>query len=65
MKGIPGGKIGPKSVDAASKGSNPAHNSGGTPGRSVPQSPIPGPTKPGQPISMQKALRIKPDGQKR
>lgn len=53
------GKPGMKSVDEASRGSNPANNSGGTPGKSVPQSPIPGPSSPGQPPSMKKALAKK------
>lgn len=58
-------KPGPSSVDAASKGSNPANNSGGTPGKSIAQKPIPGPTSPGPPKSMQKALKLTPSGKKR
>jgi hypothetical protein len=56
LKGIPKGKIGPTSVDPASKGSNPANNSGGNPGKSMPQKPIPGPTSPGWPIALKKAV---------
>lgn len=37
------GKPGATSVDPASKGSNPAHNSGGGPGKVRAQEPIPGP----------------------
>jgi hypothetical protein len=59
MKGIPSGKIGPSSVDPASKGSNPAGNSPGNPGKSKAAPAIPGPSKPGMPISMKKALRRK------
>lgn len=54
------GKPGMSSVDEASRGSNPAGNSGGTPGRSMPQKPIPGPSSPGMPIAMKKALAKKP-----
>jgi hypothetical protein len=53
------GKPGMSSVDPASRGSNPVNNSGGHPGKSVPQKPIPGPTSPGQPIAMKKALAKK------
>jgi hypothetical protein len=53
------GKPGPSSVDPASKGSNPAANSGGCGGMSYPQKPIPGPASSGQPIAMRKALAKK------
>jgi hypothetical protein len=53
-------KSGPKNVDQASKGSNPVNNSGGNPGKSMPQKPIPGPTKTGGPVSLKKALARKP-----
>jgi hypothetical protein len=56
LKGIKNGKIGSTSVDPASKGSSPV-GQGGNPGKSMPAPPIPGPTKPGMPISMKKALR--------
>ena len=52
-------KPGMKSVDEASRGSNPANTSGGHPGKSQPQQPIPGPSSPGQPPSMKKALAKK------
>jgi hypothetical protein len=52
-------KPGPKSVAATSRGSNPANNSGGNPGGSRPQGPIPGPASPGQPPAMRKALAKK------
>ena len=38
---------------------NTANNSGGTPGHSVTQRPIPGPENPGPPASMKKALAKK------
>jgi len=53
------GKPGPSSVSKTSKGSNPAANSGGNPGKSMPQKPIPGPDSPGQPPAMRKALAKK------
>ena len=53
-------KSGPKNVDEASRGDNPAGNSGGHPGGSRPQRAIPGPSSPGQPIAMKKALAKKP-----
>jgi hypothetical protein len=53
------GKPGGTSVDPASKGSNPAKNSGGNPGKSMPQGPIPGATKTGGPVSLKKALAKK------
>lgn len=52
-------KSGPKDVMQASRGSNPTGVSGGNPGRSLPQHPIAGPTHPGQPIAMKKALAKK------
>jgi hypothetical protein len=52
-------KSGPKDVDGASKGSNFANNSAGGPGHSFAQRPIPGPSSPGQPIAMKKALAKK------
>jgi hypothetical protein len=54
------GKPGPSSVDQASKGSNPVHNSGGGPGKSSPQVGIPGPKTTGGPSSLKKALAKKP-----
>jgi hypothetical protein len=53
------GKPGPSSVDPASRGSNFAFSSGGSPGKSKPQSAIPGPKSPGQPIAMKRALAKK------
>jgi hypothetical protein len=53
------GKPGPKSVDPASRGTNPANTSGGFPGRSQPQKPIPGPTSTGGPSSIKRALAKK------
>lgn len=53
------GKPGMKSVDPASRGSNPAATSGGTPGRSEAQKPIPGPQSTGGPIALRKALAKK------
>jgi hypothetical protein len=41
------------------KGSNPAGNSGGNACKSLPQHPIPGPSSPGQPPAMKKALAKK------
>jgi hypothetical protein len=38
---------------------NTVHNSGGTPGHSVPQRPIPGPESTGGPVSLKKALAPK------
>jgi hypothetical protein len=48
-----------KSVNESSRGSNPASNSGGMPGYSCPQTPIPGPENPGPPPAMRKALAKK------
>lgn len=53
------GKSGMSCVDEASKGSNPSGNSGGNPGKSVPQKAIPGPTSTGGPISLKRALAKK------
>jgi hypothetical protein len=55
-------KIGPKNVNPSSKGSSPTHVVAGGPGHSFAQQPIPGPTSPGQPIAMKKALSKKPRG---
>ncbi len=52
-------KPGPSSVDPASKGSSPAGNSGGNPGKSSPQKAIPGSGHSGPPIAMRKALAKK------
>lgn len=52
-------KAGPKDVDQASRGSSPAGNSGGGPGRSSPAKAIPGPERTGGPISLKKALARK------
>lgn len=57
-KGIPG-KIGPKDINPSSVGTNPSNTSGGHPGGSRSQAPIPGPASPGQPASMKKALAKK------
>jgi hypothetical protein len=56
MTGSGKGKPGGTSVDSASKGSSPAHNSGGGPGKSMPQMGMPGPKKTGGPVALQKAL---------
>jgi hypothetical protein len=53
-------KSGPRDVDEASRGSSTAYNTGGGPGRSFAQGKIPGPTSPGQPIAMKRALAKKP-----
>lgn len=53
-------KSGPRDVQASAKGSNPTGTSGGNPGRSLVQHPMPGPTSPGQPIAMKRALTKKP-----
>jgi len=52
-------KPGMKSVDEASRGRNPAGNSGGNPGKSLPQTAIPGPERTGGPISLKRALAKK------
>ena len=52
------GKIKSTDVGASLKGqSSPSGNVAGYPGKSMPQHPIPGPAKPGMPISQKKALR--------
>lgn len=53
-------KSGPRDVQASARGSNPTGVSGGTPGRSVVQQPLAGPTNPGQPTAMKRALAKKP-----
>jgi hypothetical protein len=53
------GKSGPKDVNPSSRGSSPSRNVAGGPGHSFAQQPIPGPTSPGQPIAMKKALAKK------
>lgn len=58
------GKPGAKSVDPASRGSSFAFSSGGGPGKSNPQTAIPGPKSPGQPIAMKKALAKKSNADK-
>jgi hypothetical protein len=58
MKGIPAGKT-PK-TQPVKPGDSPAHNSGGNPGKSMPQQPIPGAAREGGPISLQRALAKKP-----
>jgi hypothetical protein len=52
-------KSGPRDVNPSSKGSSPTHVVAGGPGHSFAQQPIPGPTSPGQPIAMKKALAKK------
>lgn len=52
-------KSGPKDVNPSSKGSSPTHVVAGGPGHSFAQQPMPGPTSPGQPIAMKKALAKK------
>lgn len=59
MANVHSGKPGMKSVDPASRGSNAANNSGGNPGKSMPQRPIPGPERTGGPISLKRALAKK------
>ena len=49
---------GGKAVNPSSKGSSP-QNLSGNPGKSMPQGPIPGPSSPGQPPAMKKALARK------
>lgn len=52
-------KAGPKDVNSSSRGSSPAHNAAGGPGHSFAQQSIPGPSSPGQPIAMKRALAKK------
>lgn len=46
-------------VNPSSRGSNTVNNSGGMGGYSCEQQPIPGPTNPGPPAAMRKALAKK------
>lgn len=55
MANVHKGKPGPKSVNPSSKGTGFA----GNPGKVVAQKPIPGPSSPGQPSAMKKALSKK------
>jgi hypothetical protein len=57
MKGIPSGKT-PK-TQPVNPSASPAHNSGGNPGKSLPQQGIPGPERTGGPISLRRALTKK------
>lgn len=50
---------GPSGTNTVPKGSM-AHNTGGSPGESLAQQPIPGPETTGGPVSMKKALAKKP-----
>lgn len=59
MANVHSGKPGSSSVLPSAKGSNPASNSGGNPGKSMPQKAIPGPTSTGGPISLKRALKKK------
>lgn len=59
LKGISNGKPGPKSVNPSSKGTSPSGVVAGNPGKSLPAKPLAGPSSPGMPISMKKALRRK------
>lgn len=52
-------KIGSRSVMPSAKGSSPAGNSGGNPGKSMSQKAIPGPASSGGPASLKKALTKK------
>jgi hypothetical protein len=53
-------KSGPRDVGPSARGHSTAFNTGGGPGRSFAQGKIPGPTSPGQPIAMKRALAKKP-----
>jgi hypothetical protein len=53
-------KPGPKSVGPSAKGSSPSGDVAGGPGKSTAQKPYQGPTNPGPPASMRKALAKKP-----
>lgn len=55
-------KLTMKSVAKVKPSASPAHNVGGGPGHGFPQQPIPGPTNPGQPVAMKKALSKKARG---
>lgn len=61
MKGIPAGKNKGKNVSGYGAGNNPTKVVGGNVASkgAMPQSPMPGPTSPGQPASMKKALAKK------
>lgn len=59
MANVHSGKPGSSSVMPSAKGSNPASNSGGNPGKSMPQKAIPGPASTGGPVSLKKALAKK------
>lgn len=59
MANVHSGKPGSSSVMPSAKGSNPAGNSGGNPGKSMPQKAIPGPGSTGGPASLKKALAKK------
>jgi hypothetical protein len=52
-------KSGPKNVNQSSRGSSPTRVVAGGPGHTFAQSPMPGPTSPGPPTSMKKALAKK------
>lgn len=52
-------KSGPRDVNPSSKGSSPTGVVAGGPGRSFAQQAMPGPTSPGQPAAMKKALAKK------
>jgi hypothetical protein len=54
-----GGKPGPGSVNPSSRGSTPLNTSGGTPGMSKAQGPIPGPGSSGGPVALKRALAKK------
>jgi len=61
MKGIPAGKNKGKNVSGYGKASNPTKVVAGNVASkgAMPQSPMPGPTNPGQPIAMKRALAKK------
>ncbi len=58
MKGIPAGKNRGKNVSTI-KGGSPTKVVAGGPGKSFAQTAMPGPTSPGPPASMKKALARK------
>lgn len=58
MKGIKSGGNRGKNVYAA-KGASPTRVVAGQAGKSFVQSPMPGPTNPGQPVAMKRALTRK------
>jgi hypothetical protein len=53
-------KSGPKDVNQSSRGTSPSHGVPGGPGRSFAQQPFVGPSSPGQPVAMRRALAKKP-----